>query len=49
MQVYVQREGTRADGTNLRTEGGFPKIIDSSHLNIFYYCYYKGMISILSC
>lgn len=29
------RDGTRTDGTNLRTEGGFPKIIDSAHLNIF--------------
>lgn len=34
MQVYSQREGTRADGTNLGIEGGFPKIIDSVRLNI---------------
>lgn len=34
-QVYAQRDGTRTGGTNLRTEGGFPKIIDSAHLNIF--------------
>lgn len=34
VQVYAQREGARTDGTNLRTEGGFPRIIDSAHLNI---------------
>lgn len=34
VQVYAKREGTRTDGTNLRTEGGFSKIIDSAHLNI---------------
>lgn len=34
VQVCAKREGTRTDGTNLRTEGGFSKIIDSAHLNI---------------
>lgn len=49
MQVYAQREETRTDGADLRIEGGFSKIIASTRVNIFCYCYYKGPVSILSC
>lgn len=35
MQVYAQREETRTDGADLRTEGGFSKIIASTRVNIF--------------